>query len=96
MTRAVVKNLMRAAFRPCAGQFLLSKALEKPNFLKLRKNTMKKIFLALMLVAASMNVVACASRSAQQDRTVTEESHVTEMSERTEAAQMESNDSLRK
>ncbi|MDB5477923.1 MAG: hypothetical protein JWM96_418 [Alphaproteobacteria bacterium] len=51
---------------------------------------MKKIFLALMLVAASFNVVACASHAAQED------SRVSEMSDRTEQAQIEANDSLRK
>lgn len=59
---------------------------------------MKKIFLAMLLVAASLNVVACASRSAneQHSRRVVEERTVVDMSERTEAAQMEANDSLRK
>lgn len=56
---------------------------------------MKKIFLALVLVAASLNVVACASHAAQERR-VTEESHTSEMSERTEQAQTQANDSLRK
>ena len=50
---------------------------------------MKKIFLALVLVAASLNVVACASHASQ-------DSTVSELSERTEQAQTSANDSLRK
>lgn len=50
---------------------------------------MKKIFLALVLVAASLNVVACASKASQ-------DSSVSEMTERTEQAQNAANDSLRK
>ena len=51
--------------------------------------TMKKIFVAMLLVAASLNVVACASGAAQDSR-------VSEMSDRTEQAQTAANDSLRK
>jgi len=50
---------------------------------------MKKIFVALMLVAASLNVVACATHAAQDSR-------VSEMSDRTDQAQTAANDSLRK
>lgn len=50
---------------------------------------MKKIAFALLLVAASFNVVACASNAAQ-------DSQVSEMVDRTEQAQNAANDSLRK
>lgn len=50
---------------------------------------MKKIFVALLLVAASLNVVACQTHAAQDSR-------VSEMSDRTDQAQMQANDSLRK
>lgn len=50
---------------------------------------MKKIFVALMLVAASLNVVACATHAAQDSR-------VSEMSDRTDRAQNAANDHLRK
>ncbi len=47
---------------------------------------MKKILIALVLVAASLNVVACASQ----------DSSMSEMSDRTRSAQNAANDSLRK
>lgn len=50
---------------------------------------MKKIAFALLLVAASLNVVACASNAAQ-------DSQVSELADRTEQAQNAANDSLRK
>lgn len=50
---------------------------------------MKKIFVALMLVAASLNIVACASHASQ-------DSTVSELTDRTEQAQTAANDSLRK
>jgi len=48
---------------------------------------MKKILIALVLVAASLNVVACAS---------SQDSSMSEMSDRTRQAQNAANDSLRK
>lgn len=51
---------------------------------------MKNIFLALVLVAASLNVVACATHAAQDSSTT---AVAQERAERAEAA---ANDSLRK
>lgn len=48
-----------------------------------------------MLVAASLNVAACASRQARQVET-TQDSSVSEMNDRTVQAQNAANDSLRK
>jgi hypothetical protein len=50
---------------------------------------MKKIFVALMLVAASLNIAACTTHAAV-------DSSSSEMADRTAEAQTASNDSLRK
>jgi hypothetical protein len=50
---------------------------------------MKKIFVALLLVAASLNIAACTTHAAQ-------DSSMSEMADRTAQAQNAANDSLRK